>query len=57
MIILIGAENASDKIQYLFCFCLIFFIEVKLTQNVTLVSDVQHSDLATLQVMLCSPQV
>ena len=33
---------------------LFFFIEVQLTQNVTLVSGVQHNDSTSLHVMLCS---
>ena len=33
-----------------------FFVGVQLTHNVTLVSGVQHRDLTSLHVMLCSPE-
>ena len=36
----------------LFCFSLIFFIQVQLMYNIILVSGIQHSDLVFLQIIL-----
>ena len=42
---------------YFLFFFFIFLIEVLLTQNVTLVSGVQHSESTSLYVILCLPRV